>query len=450
MDQTKLLTRTAKVLSNTGSHKPVEPATLSPCRLDATDLASLMQFANSAVEARDSYELAKATAHNVYYHTGAAFAGFFNLDASSPLAKAVWPENANVDEAMARQLTRRVQRNTKTVWLAEDTAAGLATAHFPGGFQDAFCLPIKSKGIPIAALHVCKTGGYFAERDRLYVESVASLVGPILDNLRQLAALESSNVEFQSSNADELVGDSPAMVGLRSSIAQASANSCPILIVGENGTNPIAVAQDIHRRGPRSKFPFIVVPSANGHDDLFEAELFGYRRGAFSGAVRDHFGLVASADGGTLYIEEFADLSREAQLKLSRLMDSRNFRPLGASHDLRADTRIIAYTRFQPEAEIASGKFNEALANEFLKNRVSIPPLRERPGDVPYLAQYYLDFFSTEFGSNATLTPAMTERLQRYTWPGNSRQLRAVIEAIVSGGTKQIDFAKFAAMLGDC
>jgi two-component system, NtrC family, response regulator HydG len=437
-------TRVSPAAATTPGEAPPYPSN----KLDTKNLAALVQLMMAAVDGKDAADLARLIVHNAYYHTGASFSGFFSLDASAPLAKAVWPENTTVDESLARLLTRRLMRDTKTVWLAEDTAT-LATMSLPNGVQDAFCLPIRTggnSGETLAALHLSKTGGYFSEKDRLYVEAIAGFAGPLLAGLRHRLSLQCDNRNALG-QMDELLGDSPAMVALRSQLHQFATSSLPVLLRGEPGCDPIVAAREIHRRSPRCGSPFVVIPAQSEPGDHPEAELFGYRKGALPGLDRDSIGRVGDADGGTLYFEDLTALSKETQAGLVKLLKARSFQPKGSTHPVRGDVRIIAFCRVDPESAVRAG-FDPELAEAFQKHVALIPPLRDRVQDIPFLAQYYLDRMEGDVDRLPDMTPAAGAELQKFPWPGNVRQLRSIIEAAATGGQPEIDASLIRRLLG--
>jgi two-component system NtrC family response regulator len=331
---------------------------------------------------------------------------------------------------MARQLTRRLQRDHRLVWLAEDSVATVAagTAH-QGPFADALGLPLKAGGKVLGALHLYKASGYFSDRDRTFAEAVTGFAAHVLRGMRARRALEAEAARLRSalSDGDELVGDSPALVALRAELPRAAAGGRPTLFVGEAGSGKEVAALEAHRRGPRSDGPFVTVRCAATPTALLEAELFGYRRAAFSGADKDHPGLVALADDGTLYFDEVADLPPDCQVKLLRLIEARTYRPVGGTSDSRADVKVMAATRKDLAAEAAAGRFRADLAAALRSAEVRVPALREHPEDIPHLAQSFLDRLGAVCRREWALDPEAVRLLQDRPWPGNVRQLKSVL-----------------------
>jgi two-component system, NtrC family, response regulator HydG len=406
------------------------PVAVGP-RWKTDELAALHQFMTTAVEAKELPDLCRIAVQSVFFQSGAAFAGLFTLDPSDPMPKVIWPEAAKVDDQLARQLTRRVQRDHRLVWLAEDTACTMPTQSgaWNSLYADAMALPLKSGRHVYGAIHLYKSGGYFSERDRKFAEAVAGFTASVWRGIKGRRVLEAEVARLKATgpDGDELLGDSPTMVALRAQLAQAAAGPRPVLFRGEPGVGKELAARQAHRRGPRSDGPFVTVRCATIAAGLLESELFGYRKGAFSGADRDHAGLVALADDGTLYFDEIGDLSLDCQAKLLKLVERRIYRPVGATYDSRADVKVMAATRKDLTSEVKAGRFRADLLGALRTTEVLIPPLREHPEDVPHLAQFFLDRLAAECRREWTLSPEAVRLLRERPWPGNVRQLKSVL-----------------------
>jgi transcriptional regulator with GAF, ATPase, and Fis domain len=422
-------------------------------RWTADELAALNQFMAAAGEARELPDLARTAVQSLFYQTGAALVGLFTVDPTDPIPKLVWPEAAQVDEHLARQLTRRVHRDHRLVWLAEDTACTLPTmSGMAGGlYADALALPVKEGAKVYGAVHLYKTGGYFSDRDRKYAEAVAGFAAPLWRNLRARRVLEAEVARLKAAapDADELVGDSSTMVALRAELVRAAAGPRPVLFVGEPGSGKELAAREAHRKGPRGDAPFVAVRCAATPTGLLEPELFGYRRAAFSGADKDHLGLVALADDGTLFFDEVADLPDDCQVRLLKLIRGQAYRSVGATYDSRADVKVMAATRKDLAAEVRAGRFRGDLLTALRAVELDVPPLRAHAEDIPHLAQFFLDRLAAECRREWALTPEAVRLLRERPWPGNVRQLKSVLDhatAAVTGET--ITDADLRAILG--
>jgi two-component system response regulator PilR (NtrC family) len=236
------------------------------------------------------------------------------------------------------------------------------------------------------------------------------------------------------------------MVALRAELGRAAAGSKPVLFVGEAGVGKELAALEAHRRGPRADGPFVSVRC--GAFALLEAEVFGYRRAAFSGADKDHPGSIALADDGTLFFDEVADLPTECQVKLLRLIEARTYRPVGATSDLRADVRVMAATSRDLAAEVKAGRFRPDLATALRAIEVKVPPLRTHPEDIPHLAQCFLDRLGAVCRRQWALAPDAVRMLQERPWPGNVRQLKSVLGHAAEAAGDHITAADLRAILG--
>lgn len=209
----------------------------------------------------------------------------------------------------------------------------------------------------------------------------------------------------------------------------AGQSDAPVLIEGETGSGKDLVARLLHARGVRADGPFVVVNAASLRKNLFETELFGHVRGAFSGAANDHVGLARSADGGTLFLDEIGELTDVAQSKLLRFLDRREVRPVGGTQTFAVDARIICATNRDLMQEVATGGFRRDLYYRLRVLSIRVPSLRERPDDVPLLVEHFLECHGRRFGKRPReVSPEALSCLESYSWPGNVRELSNEIE----------------------
>ncbi len=227
-------------------------------------------------------------------------------------------------------------------------------------------------------------------------------------------------------DSKRIVGRSRAIGDVLEFIRRAAPASQTVLIRGETGTGKELVAMAIHYQGPRRGKPFIPVNCAAIPENLMESELFGHEKGAFTGAASRRKGRFELAEGGTVFLDEVAEMSAGCQAKLLRLLEDRRFERLGGSETVQVDVRIIAATNKDLAAALAAGQFREDLFYRLNVLGVTLPPLRERPEDIPLLVQHFLDDVG---GSKRSFSPEAVEKLQAFSWPGNIRQLRNAIES---------------------
>ena len=222
----------------------------------------------------------------------------------------------------------------------------------------------------------------------------------------------------------DLVGCSPAIVEVYKRIARCARADETVLISGETGVGKELVARAIHENSPRAKHPFLVADLGAVSASLWESELFGSVRGAFTGADRDRPGVVEAARGGTVFFDEIGEVPPEFQSKLLRFLQEKEYRPVGAPAARKSDARVVAATNRNLEEMVASGGFREDLFYRLNVLTIDVPPLRERTADVPLLANRFLEEAVARAGRRVWLDPSAMDALKRFTWPGNVRQLR--------------------------
>ncbi|WP_237068700.1 sigma-54-dependent transcriptional regulator [Microbulbifer guangxiensis] len=226
-----------------------------------------------------------------------------------------------------------------------------------------------------------------------------------------------------------LLGEAPLMRKLRAQIAKVARSDAPIYISGESGSGKELAARSIHLQGPRAEQPFIAVNCGAIPSELMESEFFGHKKGSFTGAHRDKPGLFQSAAGGTLFLDEVADLPLPMQVKLLRTIQEKAVRPIGASQEVAVDVRILCATHRDLAREVAEGRFRSDLYYRINVIEIQVPPLRERAGDIPLLADTILRRIAKSAGTAPPeLAPGAVGALQRYSFPGNVRQLENILE----------------------
>jgi two-component system response regulator PilR (NtrC family) len=230
-----------------------------------------------------------------------------------------------------------------------------------------------------------------------------------------------------------LIGRSQAMQQLREMIARVARSQAPVHIFGESGTGKELVARLIHDSGARSDGPFVAVNCGAIPTELMESELFGHKRGSFTGAVADKKGLAQSAEGGTLFLDEVADLPLHMQVKLLRVVQEKTVRPVGESREETVDVRILSATHKNLAQLVAEGRFREDLFYRINVIELRVPSLRERPEDVPILAESILARLGHRMKIDPPqLSPEALQTLENYTFPGNVRELENVLERAVT------------------
>ncbi|NLP05918.1 sigma 54-interacting transcriptional regulator [Candidatus Fermentibacteria bacterium] len=250
------------------------------------------------------------------------------------------------------------------------------------------------------------------------------------ETFRDLSEIEALRQELEGrARLGDLVSHSPVMRRIFEVLPAIAESPSTVLVVGETGTGKELVAKAIHSNSTRSRGPFIAVNCGALPDQLLESELFGYRAGAFTGADRDKPGRFAAAEGGSLFLDEVSEVSPALQVKLLRVLQEREYEPLGSNSPVKADVRVIAATNRDLAAEVASGRMREDFYYRINVVRIEIPPLRSRKEDIPLLVDRFIEKFNALHGKSIEgMEPEALSLLMAHDWPGNVRELENFIE----------------------
>jgi DNA-binding NtrC family response regulator len=228
----------------------------------------------------------------------------------------------------------------------------------------------------------------------------------------------------------EMIASSPRMIDIYKTIAKVAPTDATVLIEGETGTGKELIARMIHRNSRRSQQSFVPVDCGAIAPSLLESELFGTLKGAYTGADRDRMGVFEAAAGGTVFLDEIGDIELGFQLKLLRFLQEREVRPLGASRAKKVDVRVIAATNRDMQKMVDEGKFREDLWYRLNVVRLTVPPLCERPTDIPLLIDYFLKLYNNRYHLATRLAESGKRAMEEYSWPGNVRQLQHLMERL--------------------
>jgi Nif-specific regulatory protein len=278
-----------------------------------------------------------------------------------------------------------------------------------------------------------KNNGNFTEDDEATLMDLSIQVAIALKNTQERESLLRSHRQLteQVTKGVTLIGDSPAMQAMRSTIRRLAATDLPVLILGESGTGKEVVAQTLHFQGPRADRPFVAVNCAALTETLLESELFGHEKGAFTDARDMHRGKFEIAEGGTIFLDEIGDMSPGGQAKLLRVLEQKVITRVGGSQAIPINARVIAATNAHLAEQVRARKFREDLYFRLNVVTLDLPPLRERPEDVLSLAEHFLGGFATQARRpRLELSAEARKRLQFHTWPGNVRELRNLMERV--------------------
>ena len=307
--------------------------------------------------------------------------------------------------------------------------------------------PLMTRQGAVGVIEVVNARGKpsFADDDALFLGALSGSIAVAIENARLYARVRESEASLRTQvgalrrdltrqeRSLEMIGASPAMDEVRRLMDTAAASSITVMIEGETGTGKELVARGIHRASARADNPFIAINCAAMPETLLESELFGHRRGAFTGAVRDNPGLFRAASGGTIFLDEVGDMPLAMQAKLLRVLEAEEVVPLGGSQPAKVDVRVLSATNRDLRKAVADGNFRQDLFYRLAVFPIRLPSLRERRDDIPMLAGSFLNEANVRYQRHSVgFEPDALNLLIRYDWPGNIRELRNEIERTVA------------------
>jgi formate hydrogenlyase transcriptional activator len=318
------------------------------------------------------------------------------------------------------------------------------------GIQSYCVVPLIAMGQSMGTFAVwSQTQNRYTSADAELLREVANQVALAIANMTSYeeiaslkARLEKENVYLQEEirtehNFEEIVGDSPPLMALLRRVDQVAPTDSSVLIYGETGTGKELIARAIHDRSNRKNRPLVKVNCSAISAGLVESELFGHVKGAFTGAFERRIGRFELADGGTIFLDEVGELPQDTQVKLLRVLQEREFEPVGSNRSVHVDVRIICATNRNLEESIKAGTFRSDLYYRLNVFPLEVPPLRERRSDIDQLAKFFVSRYARNLGKKITaISEGATQKLLSYSWPGNVRELQNVIERalILSNG----------------
>lgn len=309
-------------------------------------------------------------------------------------------------------------------------------------YPDASIIVMTATGSVSTAVEAMRCGA----SDYLTKPFAMDELSTVLDRAAQSHTTDAASRQLRerlrlSEGLGTMIGRSPEMEKIYRILSKVAQTTHPVLILGESGTGKELVARTIHAYGPNAQKPFLPVDCGSLVPTLIESELFGYVKGAFTGANRSKDGLLVSAEGGTVFLDEIGELSLDLQAKLLRALQEREVRPVGANHRVAIKARIVAATNRDLAAMVEKGSFRKDLFYRLNVVNLRLPTLRDRREDIPLLAAHFLDRISRERGRKFTLNDDALRTMMRYDWPGNVRELENAIEracALTSGPVIQL------------
>jgi DNA-binding NtrC family response regulator len=291
------------------------------------------------------------------------------------------------------------------------------------------------------AVQALKDGAYDYITKPFDPDDLSHLIRNAATQIEQKAEAENfKNKETNLENIEDIVGNSQPMMQVLKEVENVSQSNSSVIITGESGTGKELIARAIHSNSSRKFFPLVTVHCGALSEDLLESELFGHEKGAFTGAMFNRKGRFEIADGGTIFLDEIATISGKMQIELLRVLETKKFVRVGGNKEIKSDFRVICATNRDLKKMVEQGTFREDLYYRLNVVNINIPPLRERPGDISLLVNYFIKKYCTNMSRDLiSIEPAAMKRLEQYDFPGNVRELENMIErAIVVGNGKEI------------
>lgn len=396
------------------------------------DLFTLHQLSIRLLSCTDPDEVIRVSLELLHHRTHSSIVGFLWMSDDGQLKpKLLIPEGAT-SHGLSQSLTDMVVRQAKAIWVNNQRPEGGTTVlqHY----ADALCVPLLDEGKTIGAIHLYLEKGRFQQADFEVAIPVANILSVALVRAQKEALLQVDHRRMADKTAvlDELIGESKPMTDLKSKITRVARATGCVLIRGESGVGKELVARAVYKSSGRADRPMLSVNCAAIPRDLMESQLFGHKRGSFTGADSDHVGWFQQAHTGTLFLDEVGEMTLEGQAKLLRILEGHPYLPVGSNKEVNADVRVIAATNKDLTEFVREGRFREDLYYRLSVFELYIPPLRERGIDIERLADHFLEHFRRTHGRpTMTLAPDARAKLLAYQWPGNVRQLRNVIDSAV-------------------
>jgi transcriptional regulator with GAF, ATPase, and Fis domain len=399
----------------------------------AHDFLTLHQLSLKLLGCTDPDDVVRVSLELLRERTRASVVGFLWASDDGQLKpKLVIPEDAAGKFQLSGDLTEQVLRHGRAIWIDNQELEG--NTRVLQHYADAICVPLLHEATTLGAMHVYLEKGSFRQSDFEMAIPLANILTVALVRARHEAVLrvDQQRLADKAAVSDELLGESRPIQELKGRIGRVARATGCVLIRGESGAGKELVARAVHRTSARSDRPMLSVNCAAIPRDLMESQLFGHKKGSFTGADTDHAGLFTQAHTGTLFLDEVGEMTLDGQAKLLRILEGHPFLPVGATKEISVDVRVIAATNRDLRDFVRDGKFREDLYYRLSVFELYIPPLRDRGSDIELLVNYFLEHFKRQHGRpGLTLSPDARDKLLGYAWPGNVRQLRNVIDSAI-------------------
>jgi DNA-binding NtrC family response regulator len=313
--------------------------------------------------------------------------------------------------------------------------------------SDAEVVIMTAHGSMETAAHAVHNGAFDYISKPFVIDEMLGILRRIEEKFRLVEGVTIGAELVDTLPNTEMIGATPKMVEIYKKIAKIARTESPVLVVGDSGAGKELVARAVHAHSDRGTSPFIVVNCGALPETLLESELYGHERGSFTGATGARKGLLESASGGTVFLDEITETSLSFQVKLLRVIQEREIRRVGSNDTVRVNIRLIAATNRDLREMVRTNRFREDLFHRLNVFTIALPSLKERPEDIPLLASYFIKMFTEKHGKTVRLAAGTVEALKRYSWPGNVRELKNMLERTITfndTGVIQADELDFA------
>lgn len=397
------------------------------------DLSDLHQLSIRCITLSTPEQVSKLAIEVLRNRTQATFVALLIADNDGKLiVQRKYPNTNDGRALLSDKLTEMVCKQATAVWVKNESRqiGDTPLRHF----ADAICVPLLNEGKTIGVIHLYREKEVFEKHSFDFTIAAASFIAASLVRARNESSLRNKHERLQDKNADfdELLGESQPMIELKERIVRVAKASGSILVRGESGSGKELVARAIHRASMRADHPMLSVNCAAMPSELMESQLFGHVKGAFTGADKDHVGWFQQAHGGTLFLDEIGEMTLAGQAKLLRILEGHPFLPVGGRKEVRVDVRVITATNRDLSEFVSDKRFREDLYYRLSVFEITVPPLRQRGDDIGLLIDHFLEHFGRQHGRmQLKLSDVARKRMLEYSWPGNVRQLRNLIDSAV-------------------
>ncbi|HEY2384548.1 MAG TPA: sigma-54 dependent transcriptional regulator [Terriglobia bacterium] len=317
------------------------------------------------------------------------------------------------------------------IYLGDDSGLHLLE-HIKAINADAEVIIMTAHGSMETAAHAVHNGAFDYISKPFVIDEMLGILRRIEEKFRLVQGATVGAELVETFPDTEIIGATPKMVEIYKKIAKVARTDSPVLVAGDSGAGKELVARAVHAHSRRSTAPFIVVNCGALPETLLESELYGHERGSFTGATGTRKGLLESASGGTVFLDEISETSLSFQVKLLRVIQEHEIRRVGSNDTVQVDIRLIAATNRDLREMVRTNRFREDLFHRLNVFTIALPPLRDRTADIPLLASYFIKLFAEKHGKAVRLAAEAVEAMKRYSWPGNVRELKNMLERAIT------------------